>query len=47
MLNCPECKSRNVVKDGKVWSGRKKTQRYRCKDCGRNFNDNNITTQKK
>lgn len=40
-LACPECKSKRIAKDGVVWSGRKKVQRYRCAECGRNFNDTN------
>jgi transposase-like protein len=32
---CPHCKSRHVVSNGN-YKGRKK---YKCKDCGKNFND--------
>lgn len=40
-MRCPECRSANTVKDGfaQHWAARKlvKTQRYRCKNCGRSF----------
>jgi len=31
---CPHCKSNNIIKNGKY----KGKQRFRCKDCGKNFN---------
>jgi len=31
---CPEC-GRKMHKAGKIWSGRKEVQRYRCQSCGR------------
>jgi transposase-like protein len=31
---CPECKSK-MIKNGIVFSGRKKVQRYLCSKCGR------------
>lgn len=34
-LECPSCHSINVLKNGKDKNG---TQRYKCKDCGKNFN---------
>ncbi|MFC1942345.1 hypothetical protein ACFLWU_03910 [Chloroflexota bacterium] len=35
-LTCPECGSRNLMKQGVIWSGRSKVQQYGGKDCGRN-----------
>ena len=35
-LNCPECGSNELVKQGVIWSGRSKVQQWRCKSCGRN-----------
>lgn len=32
---CPECGSDELFNSGEVWCGRKKLQRYICKDCGR------------
>lgn len=34
MPSCPDCKI-EMHKAGKVWSGKKKIQRYRCNRCGR------------
>jgi len=34
LVLCPECGSK-MHKSGKVWSGRKKVQRYLCPACGR------------
>ena len=34
-LECPSCRSIKVLKNGKDKNG---TQRYKCKDCGKNFN---------
>jgi len=34
MVFCPECGSK-MHRMGKVWSGRKQVQRYRCPKCGR------------
>lgn len=34
-LLCPECLSDNLIKVGRVWSGRQRKQEYRCKNCGR------------
>ena len=33
--NCPECNNK-MIKQGGVWSGRKKVQNFRCNHCGRN-----------
>ncbi|KKN71836.1 hypothetical protein LCGC14_0416900 [marine sediment metagenome] len=33
-MNCPDCKT-SMHKNGKVWSGKKKVQRFRCPKCGR------------
>jgi transposase-like protein/IS1 family transposase len=34
-LNCPYCNGTRIV----LWGKRKGIQRYRCKDCGKHFND--------
>jgi len=34
-LICPECGGEKLHKAGKVWSGRKRVQNYRCQSCGR------------
>ena len=34
MLRCPACSSKKVVKNGHIHNGK---QRYKCKDCGRQF----------
>jgi transposase-like protein len=39
MLECPECKSTQLVKSGKAWRNRIKVQRYRCLKCGRVFTE--------
>jgi transposase-like protein len=36
-MNCPACDSRNIIKNGSIHSGKRK---YRCKDCGRQFDEN-------
>lgn len=36
-MECPECKSTQTTKAGKVWKARQQVQRYRCSDCGRLF----------
>lgn len=36
-MECPECKSTNIGKYGKVWNKRKKVQRYICNTCGKYF----------
>jgi transposase-like protein len=33
-MNCPKCNSSNKLKSGKI----KERQRYRCKECGYNYN---------
>ena len=33
-LHCPDCNSRNVVKNGHIHNGK---QNHLCKDCGRQF----------
>ncbi len=37
MPQCPACNCENVVKNGKIHNGK---QRFRCKDCGRQFVEN-------
>lgn len=34
MLRCPQCNSKQVVKNGHIHNGK---QRYKCKQCGRQF----------
>ena len=34
MLRCPQCSSKQVVKNGHIHNGK---QRYKCKQCGRQF----------
>jgi transposase-like protein len=34
-LMCPECQSKKLIKLGIIWSGRKRSQKYQCQDCGR------------
>lgn len=36
-MNCPKCKSNNIVKNGHTHYGK---QRFRCQDCGRQFGEN-------
>lgn len=37
-LSCPRCNSKNIRKNGVIiMSGKKKKQRYQCKDCGFSF----------
>ena len=36
-MNCPNCQSLNIVKNGLIHNGK---QNYRCKDCGRQFVEN-------
>ncbi len=36
-MNCPECNSQVIVKNGTIHN---KKQKYRCKDCGRQFVEN-------
>jgi hypothetical protein len=31
----PDCCNQKMCKSGKVWSGRKKVQKYLCNKCGR------------
>ncbi len=33
-MNCPECNSGNIRKNGFIHNGK---QKYQCKDCGRQF----------
>ncbi len=35
-VQCPECDSK-MHRMGKIWSGRKQVQRYRCPKCGRTY----------
>ena len=37
MMNCPECKSDNIVKNGNIYNGK---QRFPTKKCGRQFVNN-------
>ena len=41
-MNCPTCKSDNKVKNGVL----KGIQRYKCKDCGRNYTVTHKSTAK-
>jgi len=36
-MTCPECKSAKVVKLGKRLTRKGFVQKYQCKKCGRNF----------
>ena len=36
-MNCPKCNSQLIVKNGSIHN---KKQKYRCKDCGRQFVEN-------
>lgn len=36
-MNCPACNSQKVTKNGSIHSGK---QKFRCKDCGRQFVEN-------
>ncbi len=42
-MDCPECGSEKVTKDGHAqsWINRKieRVQKYRCNDCGRSFRE--------
>ena len=35
VLACPECKSTNLIKNGKRHINRQEVQQYMCKDCWR------------
>ena len=37
LIFCPSCKSKQIVKNGKIHNGK---QNYRCRDCGRQFVEN-------
>ncbi len=37
MLNCPQCNSQQVVKNGHIHNGK---QRFQCHECGRQFVEN-------
>ncbi|WP_319422347.1 IS1/IS1595 family N-terminal zinc-binding domain-containing protein [Pleurocapsa sp. FMAR1] len=37
LISCPSCKSKQIVKNGKIHNG---NQNYRCRDCGRQFVEN-------
>ena len=41
-VKCPYCKSSNVKKNGRP-KQRPYAQRYKCKDCGKQFNDFSMT----
>ena len=36
-IYCPSCKSKQIVKNGKIHNGK---QNYKCRDCGRQFVQN-------
>ena len=36
-MKCPECSSQNFIKNGSIHNGK---QKYKCKDCGRQFVEN-------
>lgn len=36
-MNCPACNSEKVIKNGSIHNGK---QKFRCKDCGRQFVEN-------
>jgi transposase-like protein len=42
-MNCTDCKSERVVRNGKKQSGGKSIQRYLCNECGRRFNERSGT----
>lgn len=33
-MNCPKCDSQKIIKNGSIHNGK---QKFRCKDCGRQF----------
>ena len=37
MINCPNCNSLNTVKNGSIHNGK---QKFKCKDCNRQFVEN-------
>lgn len=41
--NCPHCNSNKVVKNGFQYGRR----RYRCKDCGKQFQNKKVNSRKK
>jgi transposase-like protein len=42
-MNCVYCKSEHIVKNGKGQANGQMIQTYRCKDCGRRFNERSGT----
>ena len=42
-MNCINCESERVVKNGKKHSGGKSIQRYLCNGCGKRFNERSGT----
>jgi transposase-like protein len=42
-MNCVYCESERIVKNGKEQAVGKSIQVYRCKDCGRRFNERSGT----
>lgn len=42
-MNCVYCKSERIVKNGKGQAHGQRIQTYRCKDCGRRFNERSGT----
>ena len=42
--SCPECGGR-MVRDGWVWSGRQRVQRWACTGCGRRLNERQAPPQ--
>lgn len=39
MPSCPKCQSKKIVKNGHIHNGK---QRFRCKDCSRQFVENPV-----
>ena len=37
MINCPNCSSEKIVKNGRIHNGK---QRFKCKECNRQFVEN-------
>ena len=36
-MRCPSCEQQEIIKNGKIHNGK---QRYKCKNCGRQFVEN-------
>jgi transposase-like protein len=37
LMKCPDCEQQKIIKNGKIHNGK---QRYKCKNCGRQFVEN-------